>query len=352
MRSSHCLLFIIISSAAAFTVPTTSVRPSVGAPRHVALHRSSSSGLKLRGGHAPPQMTVLSPVATSAAVFGVANTMGLGISAIFNGCHLHLDLIGTGAFAVAALALRGTTLAQQASAGAVAAWAVKLSSFLFFRACITKKDLRLDETLSTFSGQFGFWLISFLWGWLVSLPHTLATGVPLAERPPFGRVHIMGLALFAIGFALETAADLSKWAFKGSAANAGKFCDIGVWKLCQHPNWFGNLLIWTGILVLNSPTLLSGAGAGSGGASVTVLGGRFAFPARFGALCRFGLAAVSPAFLLMLFSGQSNGVPPLNKGFDMMMAKHGGTKAFQDYDAITPRLIPTLSSLVRWLKGA
>ena len=171
---------------------------------------------------------------------------------------------------MAAWALRGTTVAQQASAGAVAAWAVKLASFLFFRACITKKDLRLDETLSTFSGQFGFWFISFLWGWLVSLPHTLATGVPIGERPPFGRVHVAGLTMFALGLLLETAADLSKWFFKASSANAGKFCDVGVWNLCQHPNWFGNLLIWTGILILNSPTLLSGIGAGTG--SVRILG--------------------------------------------------------------------------------
>eukprot|EP00966_Prymnesium_polylepis_P163907 3789712-Prymnesium_polylepis.1 len=25
----------------------------------------------------------------------------------------------------------------------------------------------------------------------------------------------------------------------------GRFCDAGVWKLTQHPNWFGNLLLWT-----------------------------------------------------------------------------------------------------------
>ena len=37
-------------------------------------------------------------------------------------CHVHLDLIGTGAFAVAAWALRGSSLTQQASACAVGAW--------------------------------------------------------------------------------------------------------------------------------------------------------------------------------------------------------------------------------------
>lgn len=293
-------------------------------------------------------------LASSTAVFGAANLLGFGISAVFKNCHYHLDLIGTGAFTVAAWALRGSaaTLTQQASAGAVILWSAKLASFLFYRALITKHDARLGETLSTTSGQIGFWVISFLWGWLVSMPHTLAAGVPAVERPAFGRCHIAGLALFAAGFLIETAADWSKWVFKASEANAGKFCDVGVWRLCQHPNWLGNLLVWTGVLVLNAPTLLCGAAMGpTAGAPVALFGGRLVVPAYLGALSRFAVAALSPLFLFALFSGQANGVPPLNKGFDMVMAKHGSTAAFQDYDRLTPRLIPTLGSVWRWVRG-
>ena len=80
--------------------------------------------------------------------------------------------------------------------------------------------------LSTFSGQVGFWLISFLWGWLVSMPHTLAAGVPAEARPTkFGAVRFAGLAVFAAGFLVESAADLQKWVFKG--ANPGK-CPVDV----------------------------------------------------------------------------------------------------------------------------
>ena len=42
----------------------------------------------------------------SAAIFGSANALGFGISAA-TGSHLHLDLIGTGVFAVAAVATAG-----------------------------------------------------------------------------------------------------------------------------------------------------------------------------------------------------------------------------------------------------
>jgi len=330
----------------------------LGHAQALQIHQSSQSGLKTAKRPARSSLVAQRPtmsmpaIGSSAAVFGAANALGLGISTVFKNCHYHLDLIGTGAFAVGAWALRGTELTQQASAGAIALWSIKLSSFLFFRVLVQKHDARLDETLSTTSGAVGFWVISFLWGWLVSLPHTIATGVPVAERPAFGRVHVAGLALFALGFLIETAADLSKWGFKANELNAGKFCDVGVWRLCQHPNWFGNLLIWGGILVINAPTLLCGAAMGPGaGAPVALLGGRLVIPAYLGALSRFAVAAVSPLFLLALFSGQANGVPPLNKGFDMVMAKHGGTAAFQEYDKLTPRLIPTLGSLWRCLTG-
>ena len=184
----------------------------------------------------PAPSLVASPVASSAAIFGAANALGFGISAA-TGWHYHLDLIGTGIFAVAAFATKGASLAQGCSAAAVGLWACRLAGFLFYRALIVKRDARLEETLSTTSGQAGFWTISFAWGWLVSLPHTLAAGVPLAERPEFGAVHLAGVALFLTGFFIESAADYQKWLFKADSANNGRFCDVGVWKLCQHPNW-------------------------------------------------------------------------------------------------------------------
>ena len=280
---------------------TVQLKPPLRASK--AVH---GSDLVAHRSPAPGMVAPLPSIGASAALFGAANALGFGISAIFTNCHYHLDLLGTGCFAVVAWVLRGTTLTQQASAAATGLWATKLTSFLVFRALITKNDARLDQTLSTTSGQIGFWFISFLWGWLVSLPHTLAAGVPTAERPSFGAVHIAGLSLFALGFIIETAADLSKWTFKANPLNAGKFCDAGIWKLSQHPNWLGNLMIWTGILLLNAPTLLAGAAMGPGaGAAVPLLGGKILIPAYLGALCRFGTAALgSTLFLFLLFNGQ------------------------------------------------
>ena len=86
-------------------------------------------------------------------------------------------------------------------------------------------------------GAFGFWAISFMWGFVVSLPHVLAAGIPLTSRPRLGRPRdLFAITLFIVGLALETTADLQKWQFKSEAVNAGRFCDVGVWQLSQHPN--------------------------------------------------------------------------------------------------------------------
>jgi len=267
----------------------------------------------------------LGPVASSAVVLGAANAFGFAISAA-TGWHYHLDLIGTGAFAAVAAATRGAGLTQGVSAAAVGLWATKLASFLFYRALQTKHDARLTDLLSTTSGAGSFLFISFLWGWLVCLPHTLGAGVPLAARPAFGAVHAAGAALFGAGLSLETAADAQKWLFKQDAANKGLFCDVGVWRLSQHPNWLGNLMLWTGIFVLNAPTLLA----------------RVPGQPPLRRWLRLAGASFSPLFLLALFQGQATG--KITDAFGMMVKRYGGDARFDEWLRTTPVLLPTLAS--------
>ena len=194
------------------------------------------------------------PLTTSAVIFGGANALGLGVS-IATGWHYHLDLIGTGAFAVAAAATAGAEARQRLSAGFVGLWSAKLAGFLFYRALQTHHDARLDKTLSTAKGAAGFWGVSFIWGFVCALPHTVAAGVALSARPPLGRaLDAISIAAIVTGLAVESLADAQKWSFKADPCNRGRFCDAGVWQICQHPNWFGNWLFWTGLFALNAPT--------------------------------------------------------------------------------------------------
>lgn len=52
------------------------------------------------------------PILTSAKVLAGLNTLGFGIS-LTTGSHVHLDLIGTGAFTVAAVATCVLTCAKK-----------------------------------------------------------------------------------------------------------------------------------------------------------------------------------------------------------------------------------------------
>jgi len=265
------------------------------------------------------------PLGQSAAIFGAGNALGFGISAL-TGSHYHLDLIGTGVFAVSALALGVPEPRQRLSAGAVALWATKLAGFLFYRVFFTKHDARLDGVLSTTSGAFGFWAISFLWGWLVSLPHTLAAGVPVASRPRLGWGSVGSLLLFGLGLLIETAADTQKWFFKGDPANKGKFCDVGVWSISQHPNYMGNIILWTGILLLNAPTLLA---AGSPAA----------------AAARFLGASASPLFMVWLFYAQASG--SMTNTVELANARYGSVPGYQEYVRDTPLIFPSPGDLLR-----
>ena len=166
----HKLLFLTLAcSSDAFASDTLRHVKKSPRPAFVgALKRTSS-------------VSMMGPLASSAAIFGAANGLGFGIS-LATGWHYHLDLIGTGVFAVAAFAVAGQAPAQRASAFAVAAWASKLAGFLFYRALQTKYDGRLTDMLASSTGAFGFWLVSFAWGWFVSLPHTLAASRAAASQ--------------------------------------------------------------------------------------------------------------------------------------------------------------------------
>lgn len=294
--------------------------------------RRLASGAARAAVSATPAAALGAPaaLATSAGAFGAANALGFGIS-LATGSHLHLDLIGTGVFALAALSLRGTELRQRLSAGAIALWSSKLAAFLFYRACAgSGRDARLEETLSTTSGAAGFWTISFLWGFVVSLPHTLAAGVPLSVRPPPTPL-LTGLSLlsFGIGFCLETAADIQKYWFKSNPANKGKFCDTGVWSISQHPNYAGNLLVWTAITALNAPTLLSPAGG--------LATGWF----------RLLASCASPIFMISLFYAQATGA--MGNTVELAKSKYGFDPRYQEYVEQTPLVIPTIHSIQRAL---
>ncbi len=58
---------------------------------------------------------------------------------------------------------------------------------------------------------------------------------------------IVGVVISCIGLLVETIADKQKSAAK--KVNPKRFCDSGLFKMCRCPNYFGEILFWTGVLV-------------------------------------------------------------------------------------------------------
>jgi steroid 5-alpha reductase family enzyme len=89
---------------------------------------------------------------------------------------------------------------------------------------------------------------------LLTLAAALAAMTTLQPRP-LGMVDAFGLAVWVIGFGIEAAADRQKRAFRRHPGNRGRFITTGLWAWSRHPNYFGEIALWTGVALLALPVL-------------------------------------------------------------------------------------------------
>jgi len=70
----------------------------------------------------------------------------------------------------------------------------------------------------------------------------------------------VGLALFASGYVIESVADSQKMLFihrMNVAGEKNRVCDVGLWRYSRHPNYFGEWLVWLGLVVAALPSWLA-----------------------------------------------------------------------------------------------
>lgn len=224
----------------------------------------------------------------------------------------YFDLTGSVTYltvTAVAMALSGDLDARAIIVGLIVwIWAARLGWFLFRRVRRDGRDGRFDRIKTDPLQFFMTWTLQGLWV-LLTLAAALAI-ITGTERRPIGWIAIVGIAVWVAGFALESVADRQKSAFRRNPANEGRFITSGLWAWSRHPNYFGEIVLWTGIAVMAVPVL-------SGWRWITL---------------------ISPVFVVLLLTRVS-GIPMLEVRADK---RWSGDPAYEEYVSRTPVLIPRL----------
>lgn len=222
------------------------------------------------------------------------------------------DLVGSftyiSAIVLAVVLSRATDARSLLLLVLVLAWAGRLGPFLFRRVRRAGKDDRFDAIKSSFPRLLLTWTLQGLW---VSLTLAAALAAVTSTAPKgIDALAFVGLAVWVLGFTLEATADLQKSRFRADPAHKGSFITSGLWSISRHPNYFGEITLWTGIALIALPVL-------RGWQYVTL---------------------ISPVFVYLLITRVS-GVPLLEKKAD---ATWGGQETYEAYKRRTPVLVPFL----------
>ena len=192
----------------------------------------------------------------------------------------------------------------------VVIWSLRLSFFLYLRIHRTGKDGRFDQLKTSPIRFLVPWTLQGLWVFLtmivVIVINSQADSAPALEIWDY-----IGLSIWILGFGIETIADNQKTVFNKEPNNQGKWIGSGLWSYSRHPNYLGEIILWTGI-------------------------------AFFGISCFTGLervAWISPIFIYILLTKVS-GTPILDK---RALEKWGDDPEYQKYRDNTPVLIPRLN---------
>ncbi|NNF03660.1 MAG: DUF1295 domain-containing protein [Rhodothermales bacterium] len=224
------------------------------------------------------------------------------------------DLVGSKTFAGAAL---GSVFLTALVSGPVEArsilvlvmvlvWAARLGSFLTMRIHRTGRDARFDEIKVSTLRFLNAWTLQGLWVVITLAPAlvvwTIDRSAPLQAQAG------VGVLLWAAGLTMEAVADAQKYRFSQDPSNEGAFIRSGLWAWSRHPNYFGEIVVWVGVLIVAMPVLAGWQ----------------------------WIAVISPVFVWVLLT-KISGVPILERRAD---EKWGGRDDYEAYKRETPELIP------------
>jgi steroid 5-alpha reductase family enzyme len=194
-------------------------------------------------------------------LFGILFAVALVFSAIGFKQYIWFISIGYG-FSIAAI---GVALLVAAGLGghmdvgiAVAcllfvAYGCRLGGYLAYRELKSgsyaekmKGEIKSGDGMSI-AAKCGIWVFAAL----LYAAETSPIAFRIANGVGDGVVLFVGMAISALGLVVETPADLQKNAAK--KANPHRFVDTGLFRIVRCPNYFGEMLFWTGVFVGGIP---------------------------------------------------------------------------------------------------
>lgn len=165
----------------------------------------------------------------------------------------HVDSVWTVALGSAGLAIglsagspRGLLVA-----GLAATWALRLGGYILWRNNAAAEDARYAQLRREWGETFQLRLFGFLQIQAIAAAALAMTFLVAARNPaPLSFADALGVALFVTGIIGGAIADAQLAQFRRNPANRGAVCDIGLWRVSRHPNYFFEFIAWCGWPVL------------------------------------------------------------------------------------------------------
>ena len=254
------------------------------------------------------------PVILLCAIVSFATHWIIAVPSLITSSEKYFDFTGM----VATLLLVLTSMFALLSSGAeasirsvfvatfVSVWTLRLGIFLYKRIVKAGEDRRFRDIKKSLPKFLMTWTLSALWVFLTTV--NAITLITLNPLEPIGVFFVFGVLLWLLGFGFEVIADRQKKHFSEQPENKGRFITQGLWSISRHPNYFGEIILWTGIAIISLPFL-------SGWQFVTL---------------------VSPMFVFLLLT-RISGLPFLEEKAEK---KWGENKDYIEYKKRTPILVP------------
>ncbi len=254
------------------------------------------------------------PIILLCAIVSFATHWIIAVPSLITSSEKYFDFTGM----VATLLLVLTSMFALLSSGAeasirsvfvatfVSVWTLRLGIFLYKRIVKAGEDRRFRDIKKSLPKFLMTWTLSALWVFLTTV--NAITLIALNPLEPIGVFFVVGALLWFLGFSFEVIADRQKKYFSEQPENKGRFITQGLWSVSRHPNYFGEILLWTGIAIIALPFLSS---------------------------WQF-VSLVSPVFVFLLLT-RISGLPFLEEKAEK---KWGEDKDYIEYKKRTPILVP------------